>query len=264
MLYELPKSDYALVRPLFDGHRDHLVCISSFSDPDSRIFVDDLNAPSSALMVTWECWGFLAGNPHNQDFNRDLNIALWKRQAVGQDVWGLLLTAHPESWHAVLPDIVTPSHLVPFPRRHFTTDHIQFEWRGIVPSDYEIVPLDSALLSRYPGIEIPDETRKLLDVEIPREQGFGFVAIHQGTVAAHAMIDVIVGDEGEIGLYTHDNHRRRGLATITSAAAIEHGFELGLSLVRWDCNTDNAGSMRTAQKLGFQPAFDYMMHYFDF
>ena len=45
-----------------------------------------------------------------------------------------------------------------------------------------------------------------------------------------AMIDCVVGDVGEIGLFTHPNHRRRGLATATSAAIAGGAVGVGVSI----------------------------------
>ena len=264
MLIELPKSEYSRVRSLFDVHKHHKICMCGFADPETRIVVDSVKNPQSALMVTRDCWGFLVGNPHNTAFNQALNKALWNRDIVSKEIWGLLLTAHPDDWHGQLPAIVAPSTLVPYPRRHFTTGTLRFDWRSAVPDGYVIHPLDKILLERYPGIEIPEDAQKLLNVEDPITQGFGFAAIYNDTVTAHAMIDFIQDSEGEIGLFTQETHRRKGLATVTSAACIEFGLSHGLKRVRWECHTENAGSLRTAEKLGFTREFDYLMHYFDF
>ena len=112
--------------------------------------------------------------------------------------------------------------------------------------------------------QVRDHVKKLLDVDDPLKQGFGFVAVWDGQVAAHAMVDFIYGKEGDIGLFTQQTHRRKGLAPITSAAAIEYGLANGLERIWWDCHTENAGSVRTSEKLGLVHDHDYMMHYFDF
>ena len=220
MLYELPQSEYHRVRPLFDPHAHHIICMCGFNDPTTRIVVDSVDNPQSALMVTWEGWGYLAGDPDNAEFNLALNKAIWDRDVVSDNMWGLLLTAHPEGWLTQLPDIVAPSALVPFPRKHYTIDTMDFDWRCAVSDGYQIHMLNNSLLDLFPGIEIPDDAKKLLDVEDPLIQGFGFAAIFKGRIAAHAMIDFIYGNEGEIGLYTQEAHRMKGLAKVTSAAAI--------------------------------------------
>lgn len=265
MLVELPIAEQERARVLFtEHHHDHLVCTSTIGKPGTRIFVDDATTPHSAFLVTWQVWGFIAGDPTNQAFNTDLHKAIRKRRVVDKHAWGLLLTAHPDGWLEVLPGLVAPSTLMPLPRRHYITTQMTYDWQASIPAGYEIRLLDHALLARCPDIKIPEDIQKLLKVEHPRRDGFGFVALLDGQIAAHAMLDVILGDEAEIGLTTQEGHRQRGLATVTSAAVIEYGFKLGLKLVRWDCAVDNAGSVRTAEKLGFAPQYEYMMHYFDY
>jgi tetratricopeptide (TPR) repeat protein len=65
---------------------------------------------------------------------------------------------------------------------------------------------------------------------------------------------------GDVGLVTAQDYRRRGLATITSAAAVEYGLSHGLALVNWDCSAGNIGSVRTAKKLGFERERDHTLY----
>jgi hypothetical protein len=78
------------------------------------------------------------------------------------------------------------------------------------------------------------------------------------------MIDCVVGNVGEIGLFTHPAHRRRGLATATSAASIKYGLAHGLSTVIWDCYEHNVGSVRVAEKLGLERESNRTMYSFLF
>ena len=63
-------------------------------------------------------------------------------------------------------------------------------------------------------------------------------------------MDAVVERVGDAGLYTAARHRRRGLATITTAAAIEHGLAHGLAVVNWTCAEDNIGSIKIAERVG--------------
>jgi RimJ/RimL family protein N-acetyltransferase len=42
---------------------------------------------------------------------------------------------------------------------------------------------------------------------------------------------------------------------------VDHAFSLGLSLVGWQCPEDNLGSIRTAERVGFEKERDYTMYY---
>jgi RimJ/RimL family protein N-acetyltransferase len=125
--------------------------------------------------------------------------------------------------------------------------------------------MDKSLLD-LPGTDLPGDVKELID-EIDWdvdgvEKGCGSVATYESDgngsqFAAHAMIDCVVRDVGEIGHFTQEAHRRRGLATATSAATIEYGLAHGLSTVVWDCHEYNAGSVRTAEKLGLERERDH-------
>ena len=78
-------------------------------------------------------------------------------------------------------------------------------------------------------------------------------------IACWATADFVVNGAGDIGFFTQPAYRRRGLAAITAAAALEYGLAHGLSRVNWTCSADNPGSIRTATKLGLERADDYTM-----
>jgi RimJ/RimL family protein N-acetyltransferase len=71
------------------------------------------------------------------------------------------------------------------------------------------------------------------------------------------LADCIVAGRAEIGIETAPEHRRRGLATQVTAAAVAMAFDRGLTEVGWHCNDDNTGSYRTAESVGFRLARRY-------
>ena len=90
------------------------------------------------------------------------------------------------------------------------------------------------------------------------------MAVHNNEIAAHAVVDVVVGKFGDIGLETKPAHRRKGLAAVTAAAAIESALaEHGLSEILWDCGEKNFGSLKTAEKLGLDYITSHTMYIFD-
>jgi len=91
------------------------------------------------------------------------------------------------------------------------------------------------------------------------------VAVKNGEIAAHVVVDVIVGHAGDIGLVTSPQDRRRGLGTALSAASVDYGVrEKGIREYLWDCMEDNLGSIRIAEKLGFEFQDNHAMYVFDF
>jgi RimJ/RimL family protein N-acetyltransferase len=237
-----------------------------------RILVDDASQPRTALVTRDDGWCFLAGDPGNDGFNRAVNRAIRDREIVSPKASTLLFTCHPEEWEGKLGDVFAPRQPIAARRRRYACGEMRYDGRSELPAGLTIQPMDESLLKR-PDLRVPDEVvqtiRRWRSIADPGIADFGFVAIQEtarGTseVASWATIDAVVEGVGDAGLFTEARHRRRGLATLTAAAALEHGLAHGLSEVNWTCAEDNAGSIRTAEKLGFERLPDYMMYYFVF
>jgi RimJ/RimL family protein N-acetyltransferase len=268
MIHELAAANYDKVKALYEPLAFMPFCAGVLEGSHGgRVFVDDLEQPQTAFMLTWGCWGYLAGDPDNADFCQALNEALFAKAFLDERAWGLFLSCPPAGWTEPLAAVCDPRQPIEFPRRHYVARRSSYDWRADVPQGYAIRRMDRSLLD-LPGIELPDDVKQMADVidweTDVAQKGCGFVALHEGQIAAWAMIDCVVGDVGEIGLFTREAHRRRGLATVTSAATIAYGLAHGLSTIVWDCHAYNAGSIRTAEKLGMERERDHTMYCFHF
>jgi RimJ/RimL family protein N-acetyltransferase len=149
------------------------------------------------------------------------------------------------------------------PRRYYECREFALDWRTDVPEGYDIRRLEKTLLND-PQLKIPDDILKILEkwrsISAPPLKDFGFVCIRRNRIVSWATIDFISDGVGEAGIFTLSGYRRRGLAAIVTAAAVEHGLSHGLSKINWTCNEDNIASIRTADKLGFERGRDYMMY----
>lgn len=265
MIYELEQSDYhhvqGLFRPLM-AFQPFCTAVLSGVHP-GRVFVDDPRRPQAAFLARTDPWCFLAGSPHHDAFNQALNWALFDRQAIGPDATVLYFTCHPQDWHGPLARVCHPREPVPALRRHYVGRALACDWRSHLPDGCTLLPLDGALLHR-PGLDLPDEVRVTLDrwraLAGPRFQDFGFVTLCDGEVASWATVDAVAAGTGDIGFFTLPPYRRRGLATVAAAAAVEWGLAHGLSHVNWTCAEDNLASIRIAQKLGFERRSDYRIY----
>ncbi len=267
MIHELNETDYSRVRPLFQPLEFQLFCAGVLEGRyPGRVFADDPVAPRAALLITREVWGFLAGNPDNAAFNRALNQAIFSREIVDEQAWGLLLSCTPESWERALAVVCAPRQPIKAGRRHYICRQLTYDWRASVPRGFVVQQIDETLLER-PAQELSHDVRNLLAAGIATDDdlrsGFGFVALHRGKIAAYALVDCVVGDGGDIGLFADEKYRRLGLATATSAATLEYGLSHGLSWIAWDCAVGNIASIRTAEKLGLTHERDHQMYYFD-
>jgi RimJ/RimL family protein N-acetyltransferase len=227
-----------------------------------RVFVDDPATPRTAFMFSPEgC--YLVGNPDNDAFNRALNEAIHAGKAF-DEADALFFVCHPESWQEQLRVVLHPRLPIEMARYHYVCCELKYDWRVDVPDGFTEHRIDERLLSR-PRLRIPDHVTGWMknnwgSVADFLQRGFGCVTIHDGEVVSWSLADCVSGDACEIGIRTLPAYRRRGLATITAAAAVDHALSNGFSMVGWHCAEDNLGSIGTAEKAGFERERDYTMY----
>jgi RimJ/RimL family protein N-acetyltransferase len=275
MLHKLSEENYPGVHRLFTAlTASQPMCTAVLEGAyPGAVYVDDPARPRSGYLQTFlggeqePQWGFLAGDPANATFNHDLNRALFGREVIHPDSPLVFCTCDSPDWFPALETVFAPSPPVASPRRHYLAREFHQDWRAAIPDGFVVEPLGPDLLQR-PGLSVPDEVRQTLAkwarLAGPRFADFGFVAIDAASraaqVAAWATVDFVAGGMGDLGMFTLDGYRKRGLAYITTAAAIEHGLANGLRQVCWTCMEDNPGSIRTAEHLGLERVEDYTMY----
>jgi RimJ/RimL family protein N-acetyltransferase len=263
----LPTSQYPLVRPLFEPLQHQLFCQAVLHHTmDGAVYVDDVSRPSTAVLAARGMWVYLAGSPSNEACTA-LGKAVMSGELTGPQAWGVYLSVAGDRWIEQFPSIFPDREPVRAPRlRYIATSALSAELPPL--------PDGSLLLKIEPGLaeqaqlSLPEDVHSLIrswkGQQPELRDGFGFVIVHGDHVAAHAVIDCVVGDQGDIGLFTHEDYRRQGLASIVSAAAINYGLQNGLRTVVWDCGQNNTASLRTAEKLGLQLERRYNMYLVDF
>lgn len=253
---------YERVRPLFSDLIHYNVSISGVlagSNPGT-VYVDSLETPQVALLISPE-GTYLAGVESGSDQVAALRSQIADLLATG-DIEALWLTCEP-TWQPLLNDIL-PRPALQIPRQHYVCTALSFDWLSRVPEGFALHAIDEALLVR-PELVIPDHVEDWIQNnwgsrECFLAHGFGFVteALNTNQVVSWSLCDCIGDDACEIGIHTHPDYRRRGLAALTSAAAVDYAFGQGLSLVGWHCNADNTASQRTALRVGFTSERDYL------
>jgi RimJ/RimL family protein N-acetyltransferase len=161
--------------------------------------------------------------------------------------------------------VLDPRHPIEMPRRHYVCRQVKYDWRANVPDGFTVHRIDEPLLNR-PELRIPGHLRNWIKNNWGSatdflERGFGLVIIHDDEVVSWSLADCTSGDACEIGIHTAEAFRRRGLATVTAAAAVDYALSNGYVTVGWHCTEDNLGSIGTAEKVGFEKERDYTMYY---
>jgi RimJ/RimL family protein N-acetyltransferase len=263
MVVELTKSNLSLAKTLLAplaAFQPMCTAVLTGAYP-GRVFLDNLSSPGVAFLSTSldprGAWCFLAGDARQDEFRHQLHRMLHERTAIGKDTTDIIFTSWPDDWQDRLQEIFDPWEVAPFPRRHYVAKRLDFHWKSLLLSSYQLIPLDALLLKE--GWILPEpvqETLRKWEIHSIRDD-FGFVLVKGKDVCAWVTVDFVTGDQGDIGFFVMERHRRRGLATVAAAAAIEEAFRRGLARVHWTCAESNFYSIRIAETLKLERQRDY-------
>lgn len=272
MIQPLSSTQFLKARPLFQRlEKDQPMCTAVLEGIyPGKVYVDDSTQPRTALLTTYieseahGTWCFLAGDPIHEAFNRSLNAAIFSNQIIADNSPVLFLTCDPEDWGGQLETVLAPRPPIWFPRYHFISRQVGFDWRAALPPGFTIEQMNEGL-RHIPGLQMPEDVAVTLTkwqaMTDPHFMDFGFVTLDwthpQPVISSWATVDFIAARAGDLGLFTQPDYRHRGLGVIAAAAALEHGFANGLKQVNWTCDADNLGSVRIAEKLGLERIEDY-------
>ena len=272
MLQELQPNEYERARPLFQGF-DYSLSIHAAIEGNNpgRIFVDDVDRPRTALALTIEGY-LLAGEHDNPATNEALHRLLRERIFTGEVFvngdWSMSLAVHPETWEAKMPALIPTHEVEKLKRYHYLCRAVKFDWRAHVPDGYTVRRVDGGLLANS-EIAFTDALREWIDIEETWRtvenfltRGTSFCVLYGNLVVSWCTPDCVAGDQIDVGIITDPAWRRRGLAAIAVAATVEHCLSHGFSAVGWHCNTDNVGSWKTAEKVGFERNREYAYYYY--
>jgi RimJ/RimL family protein N-acetyltransferase len=208
-----------------------------------------------------ECWAF-GGEPGDA-----VQVEAWGRFIRDEifhtpegDELDLHVTPAWEAWAATLSAPLDRPTIY-WPRRHYECRTLAIpDWASRLPEGMSMQRIDADLLDRVDrgDLKAPSHTIGWTENNWASRGnylrcGFGFCTVNDPTseVVSWSVADCISGDRCEIGIHTHPDFQRRGLATLTTAAAVDHALTHGFRMVGWHCNEHNLGSIRTAEKVGF-------------
>lgn len=221
---------------------------------EGRVVADDEVTPTAAVVIKGG-WIHLLGEPSNADFVAALRQGLTDGTVMGYDAKVLYFVEPSAAWRTALAGFVPDREFIPSPRSLFIGSERHFVGKRPFPPNYTLHAIDENLPAPNEG-ELPSDVQKVLRLREgagnPDEMAYGFVAVQNGRFASWAVVDFIVGEEGEIRVFTDDAHRKQGLAFALSTAAIAYGLSRHLTQLRWDVAQTNANSVRLAKRLGLR------------
>jgi RimJ/RimL family protein N-acetyltransferase len=271
MIDELEPSQFERVRSLFQGLAYHLAIFSVIEgNSPGRIWVDHPRRPQTALV--WdkaEGEFYLAGLEEDDGFNQALNACI--RGQIYPEARRLprmldfVLNYSPETWESKLDVVLRDTAPMKHYRQHFTFKQLKVDWKVQLPDGLVMTRVDEKLLARTELKNIEEVRRWALrswqSVGNFMEKGFGFCLLHGDAIVCWCIADYVAGKAYEIGIHTDEDYRRRGLATLTVAAAVEHCLTWGATEIGWHCWSSNVASAATARKVGFEQTIEHPVYH---
>lgn len=273
MIYQLAKNDHERTRPLFVGLEYNLVVLAVIEGANpGRIYADDAHGPSSAFLCSAEGY-YLGGDPGNDAFNLALGKRIADRIFAGDTIRPgedqLDLRFCPDTWENQLDVILEGKSPIMQHRRHYVCRGLKVSWQDRIPEGFSVRRIDGELL-QMPGISnaVSPLNRYAIDkmkgnwgsIDTFLQRGIGFCMLHGEEPVCWCIADCASEDACEVGIRTHPDYRRRGLATCTVAATVDHCLLHGFNLVGWHCWDANIGSIGVAQRVGFELERTYLSY----
>lgn len=254
MIYELKKTAHEKARPLFQGMGHSQLFANAVYEGNhvGRVFVDDPEHPTAALLAPLCEFFFIVGQTENIAFNQAMRALILSELVSSEG--DLLLFPTSEAWQSTLDKLFVDYARLHVARKAFTFDPEVFvmqhaNWRERIPYGYSIRQYNRALAE---DTELADFWGGL-DSFLAR--GVGFAVMKSDEVISRCHTVMVGGGEAEISIETTKAYRRQGFATLVACAFIEGCLEQGLCPA-WSCWDNNIPSQILAQKLGFNHPVD--------
>ena len=241
MIYEL--KDTSKVNHLFEGWEETLI-YSCLQKVMGKIYVTDLESPKSAMAFVG-CFAFYAGEPN-------------KELVINKPAGFIIMTPQNKAWEACIEECFPKAKKV---IRYAIKKDTKFDTvflRNIIkelPDGYELKEIDEKIYDMcLPDPVTRDFVSSFESKEKYLELGRGIVILKSGQIVAGASSYTRYREGIEIEVDTVESERKKGLATIVSAALILRCLDEGL-YPSWDAQ--NMNSVHLAEKLGYEFSHEY-------
>ena len=244
MVYEL--EDTVKVKELFEGWEETLI-YSCLQKVMGKIYVTDPKRPVSAMAFVG-CFAFYAGVPDKELVRHKLDGFV-------------IMTPQNEKWADCIEDCFPDAKKV---SRYAIKKDTKFDKDLLhklmdkLPEGYELKDIDGSIYDMCLSDPVTrdfvssfESKAKYLDI------GRGVVVIKSGRIVAGASSFARYNEGIEIEVDTATEERRKGLATVASAALILRCLDEGL-YPSWDAQ--NMNSVHLAEKLGYEFDHEYTVY----
>ncbi|MFQ5979168.1 MAG: GNAT family N-acetyltransferase [Candidatus Heimdallarchaeota archaeon] len=270
MTYELQPDKFHLIKELHNEMDFDLLTPAIVEGKiTGRIWVNNPEKPSTALVWDEHYSFFLMGDESNQLFNSSLDVlfadiiipdALSRNYREG---W----LEVPSRWrkkieqNEVLPNLFPMHHA----REHYAIHQSTgLKWAEKILPGLSLDQIDDEFLKRTDL----ENLKTVLDmisvrwksVENFLRWGFGFILSQNTTIVSYCLSLGNGNGRCDIEIETIEGHQRQGYASLLTAAFVDHALTAGYTEIGWDAFAANVPSVQLALKLGFKKKEDHVCY----
>lgn len=255
MIYEATNDTRKSIATLFEGSNNKIL-LSYIQGHMGTAWVDDLDNPRVA-QVTVGIFTFFAGDT-------DLSAAKELLYNIPEHVLAIVKS---DQWKSKI-ESVHPDRFDKFKRYEFEEDLKQLDYnhltslKAALPEGYELHKIDRNWVNESSLHDVSEDFTCQFDSnEDYLKRGIGYCITHKGKVVSGASSYSIFNQGIEIEVDTLEDHRKKGLATVVSAALIIACMDLCI-YPNWDAA--NEASLKLAEKLGYKLKESYDTYYINY
>jgi len=269
MILELDKAAFNKCRKLINeqGHIEAIAVVDNINP--GRIFVDDVNAPTSGIIWLGNNDGFIFfGNEQNERFNNELNdfinnVIIPEAKKV-QLKWFEGIGNH-EKWNKVIEKAFDHRKLGKWKQKVYSLQ--KNEYKGMVEpeieQEYKLVKMSYSLFENdnnsIKNIEFLQS--KISEFWVSTESflssGIGYCILYQNEIVSVCFSGFVAGNIHCIDIETLEAHQRKKLAQKTAHCFVEDCIEKNM-VPYWDCMEMNKASVAVAENIGLRNVFNYV------
>ncbi|MDD3321048.1 MAG: GNAT family N-acetyltransferase [Paludibacter sp.] len=231
---------------------------------DGKIYVDETENPTTFLFHHPYGMSILIGNEDNENFNAAfIKYALNINRTRNRTEW---LQVFPATWNEKLSALFGDKLIAEkentgtekeekierstrinfaFNAEKYTIFKNSFDFKP-----YQIIQTDKRIFKELNGTVVPKYFWNNADDFV--ENAIGFSLIYKDQFTSTAFAAFIIENKLELGIESVAEFRGNGFALYTCSALIDYCLGNGFEPV-WACRLENVNSLKTAQKLGFEP-----------
>lgn len=259
-MIELKKDEYTRVLPLLNDLNG--VCLFANAiiknNQAGRIFVNNQTNPTCCLIASCGGTYIVAGEEGDLKFN-DWLIQYLKNKSNHLNYYDLNATS--ETWLKLLSNILD-GDVVKLSRtiyNFYTNNFFSLNnWSSKIPVNMTLKCMDEELYDKFLNTINPLYKNTWGVFNEFALKGFGFCLLDKDRFVSVCTSDYVAGGYASIDIITMNKYRRKGFASITCSAFIEHCLHNKLIPV-WNADSGNMPSNELALKLGFNKIKEYDM-----